>query len=267
MAGENFGAQLKRAREELNLSLKDVEDVIKIRADFLSAIEGGNFSEISLPHVYQQGFVRAYAEFLNVDLREISSQLDDSENPPKSRKVVQEQIQPPPAIVKIELDDPGQERAAGDGWATTCKAFWGTARQAVAQRLRERNWQIGLGCAVAALLACALFWKLPRRHRSDALEDLLDRSTAEMIAIDDIPARRLTLTASDNVQVFMRNKVTKEKLFSGTLRKNESKHIDYYDDVQVSFSDGNALTIVTENGENVRPKKAGSGWLEVHYQN
>jgi transcriptional regulator with XRE-family HTH domain len=266
MAGENFGAQLKRAREGLKLSLKDVEDAIKIRADFLSAIEEGNFSGISLPDVYRQGFLRTYAEFLHIDPRESPPSMDDSEIHPAPRRMSQEQIQSPIPSTREEFENQSPERPAGDGWAT-CKAFWASVRQAIGPRLRERNWQIGLGCAAAGLLACVLFGKIHGKRRSDALEDLLDRSAAEMIAIDELPAKRLTLSASDPVQIFMRNKVTKEKLFSGTLKKGESKHIDYYDDVQISFSEGSALTILTENGGNVRPKKTGSGWLEVHYQN
>ncbi|MDR2677350.1 MAG: helix-turn-helix domain-containing protein [Puniceicoccales bacterium] len=266
MVGENFGTQLKRAREELNLSLKDVEDVIKIRADFLSAIEDGDLSGISLPDVYRQGFVRTYAEFLHIDSREILSQTGVPESSPKSRKIVQEQIQPPPAATVGEFEDRPQEQPAGDGWVA-CKAFMATACRAIGQRLRERTWQIGLGCVAAALLACALFWKFNGRYQSNILEDLLDRNAAEMIAIDEIPTRRLTLTASESVQVFMRNKTTREKLFSGTLRKGETRHIDYYDDVQISFSEGNALTIRMEDGGDVRPKKAGAGWLEVRYQN
>ncbi|MDR0727489.1 MAG: helix-turn-helix domain-containing protein [Puniceicoccales bacterium] len=266
MAGENFGTRLKNAREALNMSLKDVEDLIKIRADFLAAIEEGTFFKVSIPEVYRQGFIRSYAEFLHIDSREILLQLGDSEGSPRSRKapqVSQEQTQLPPVITAGELGD--QNQAGCDGLAAS-KAFLVGVSQAVIQRLRERNWQIGLGCATAALLACALFWKLPRRHRPNALEDLLDRSTAEMIALDEISAKRLTLTASDVVKVFMRNKVTKEKLFSGSLKKGESKHIDYYDDVQISFSEGGALTILKENGETVRPKKAGAGWLEMRYQ-
>ncbi|MDR2436012.1 MAG: helix-turn-helix domain-containing protein [Puniceicoccales bacterium] len=266
MAWENFGAQLRKAREELTMSLKDVEDVIKIRADFLSMIEEGNFFDIPLPDVYRQGFIRTYAEFLHIDSLEILLRLSDAENLPKSRKVPQEQIQSQQVVVDGEVDDLEQPRADCDGWSA-CKKFWTTARQAIGLRLRERNWQIGLGCAAAALLACVLFWKFPKWHRSNALEDLLDRGTAEMIAIDEVSAKRLTLTASDSVKIFLRNKMTKEKLFSGILKKGESKHIDYYDDVQISFSEGSALTILVENGEDLRPKKAGAGWLEVRYQN
>lgn len=64
------GQKLQEKRLEKGLSLEEVAQKTKIRLNFLSAIEKGDYSE--LPSVaYAQGFVRNYASFLGFPEREI----------------------------------------------------------------------------------------------------------------------------------------------------------------------------------------------------
>jgi hypothetical protein len=87
----------------------------------------------------------------------------------------------------------------------------------------------------------------------------------EVIAVEDVPSKRITLTAADNVQVLVRDKTTKENLFSGTIKRGESRNVDYYDNVQISFSNGGALVIHRGDGKDIKPKSDGIGWMEVNY--
>lgn len=65
-----IGGFLKQKRLEHSYELQDVSDVINIRAVQLKAIEEGDLS--NLPGmVYAIGFVRSYAEFLNLDSQDI----------------------------------------------------------------------------------------------------------------------------------------------------------------------------------------------------
>lgn len=60
-----IGAQFQEERKKQNLSLEEVARATKIRVDFLSAIEGGDYKK--LPGVsYAHGFVRNYARFLGL---------------------------------------------------------------------------------------------------------------------------------------------------------------------------------------------------------
>lgn len=60
-----IGAQFQEERKKQNLSLEEVARATKIRVDFLSAIERGDYKK--LPGAsYAHGFVRNYARFLGL---------------------------------------------------------------------------------------------------------------------------------------------------------------------------------------------------------
>ena len=60
------GQKLEDARKKKGISLREVSESTKIRGDYISAIETGNF-EINLPEVYLRSFVRLYSKFLGLD--------------------------------------------------------------------------------------------------------------------------------------------------------------------------------------------------------
>lgn len=64
-----LGAMLRNAREKSGLSIADVSEVIRIQGVFLAAIEDERFGDLPAP-TYAFGFVRAYANYLNLDADE-----------------------------------------------------------------------------------------------------------------------------------------------------------------------------------------------------
>ncbi len=68
------GEQLRKAREDQNLSVEHVADLTKIRGDHIRALEEGNYSIFSAP-VYIRGFVRTYANLLKLDTKILLDQL------------------------------------------------------------------------------------------------------------------------------------------------------------------------------------------------
>jgi len=67
MAG--IGQALREAREAMGLTLDDVEQEIRIRSNYLEALENEDFDRLP-GEVYVRGFLRNYARFLGVDLAE-----------------------------------------------------------------------------------------------------------------------------------------------------------------------------------------------------
>ena len=62
----SVGELMKQRRQEMNLSLKEVENGTSIRMSHLQAIEEDDMSKLISP-VYAQGFLRQYASFLGMD--------------------------------------------------------------------------------------------------------------------------------------------------------------------------------------------------------
>jgi cytoskeletal protein RodZ len=67
--------QLHQAREAKHLTVEQVAEITKIRADHLRALEQGNFDMFSAP-VYIKGFVRTYSTLLKLDVPQMMSALD-----------------------------------------------------------------------------------------------------------------------------------------------------------------------------------------------
>jgi cytoskeleton protein RodZ len=69
-------AVLRAARLRAGVDLRDVAEALRIRYPYLQAIEDGRFADLPGP-TYALGFVRAYADFLELDGKEIVRQFKD----------------------------------------------------------------------------------------------------------------------------------------------------------------------------------------------
>jgi len=67
---EGLGEKLAKKRISLGLDPKDIEKAIRIRASHIEAIENGRYSQLP-PDVYVRGFVRNYANYLQLDAAKV----------------------------------------------------------------------------------------------------------------------------------------------------------------------------------------------------
>ncbi len=65
-----FGAALRGIREGKNIELYDIAKTLRIREDYLKGIENGQFGSLPGP-TYANGFVRAYAIYLGLEIDEV----------------------------------------------------------------------------------------------------------------------------------------------------------------------------------------------------
>ena len=65
-----FGAAMRDMRKAHNRELSDVANALRIRQVYLQAIEDGQFDDLPGP-TYAAGFVRAYADYLGLELEEV----------------------------------------------------------------------------------------------------------------------------------------------------------------------------------------------------
>lgn len=82
MAGEI----LKQKREESGKALKEIAQTLKIRADYLKAIEDEEFEKLPVA-VYAKGYIRDYARFLKIDPEAILKAYILKTSPPVPEKI------------------------------------------------------------------------------------------------------------------------------------------------------------------------------------
>ena len=60
------GEQLKRRREQLNISVEEAADALHLRPAVIAGLEHDSYDEIPVP-TYRRGYLRAYAKYLDID--------------------------------------------------------------------------------------------------------------------------------------------------------------------------------------------------------
>ena len=75
----DIGALLKRAREEMKLTLPQAAQGLHIRTHYLQALEQGKLSELP-GKAYAKGYLQSYASFLNLDKNEIVRRYEQVES-------------------------------------------------------------------------------------------------------------------------------------------------------------------------------------------
>ena len=63
---DDFGARMKRLREERGVALRDIAEATKISVSALEALERNDVSRLP-GGIFSRGFVRAYAEHIGAD--------------------------------------------------------------------------------------------------------------------------------------------------------------------------------------------------------
>jgi len=61
-----IGQKLEEARNRKGISIREASESTKIRGDYLTSFEAGQFG-INLPDVYLRGFIKVYARYLGID--------------------------------------------------------------------------------------------------------------------------------------------------------------------------------------------------------
>jgi hypothetical protein len=233
--------------------LKQVEDETKIRADYLHAFESNEF-DFDLPVIYRRGFLRTYAQFLGLDPSKFVAKIHGEDG----------------HVSDIVVVEHGEDPVDDDSGCATCLKFSGISQKLsdawkfVLTKSKSRRVQVGAGVIIFVVTLGYLLWPSPKKNSLE-WEELLNGVASEVVSVAANPVKKITLVATEPVQVLVRSKDTLKKIFSGTVHASESASFECDSDVQISFSDGNALCIRRDDGSVVKPKKQGAGWMELAY--
>ena len=120
---EPIGSTLKQRREARHLSIEQVAEQTRVRMHYLQALENDDLSAI--PSMAQaRGFLRIYADFLGLNLAELSSVLRSSES---------QSITSPTASPAEPLPDPAQSNIPPSD-SQPRPTFFGSLRDRFARR-------------------------------------------------------------------------------------------------------------------------------------
>ena len=82
---KKMGEKVRAKREELNLTLKEVENATSIRMIYLQSIEEGRVDHF-LSNVYALGFIRQYASFLGFENEKLNKEFPDAMRLPPEKQ-------------------------------------------------------------------------------------------------------------------------------------------------------------------------------------
>ena len=107
MSLESFGEELRRSREQKQMSLASISEATRISEKMLEAMEAGKFS--ILPQTYIRAFLRAYARVLELNPEEILKRYDAVNQ--VVRVAVDEGVSKPKSVAQTP-DQPGPPAAS-----------------------------------------------------------------------------------------------------------------------------------------------------------
>ena len=114
-----IGSELRQQRETRGYTLADVEAYLRIRHSYLEAIEAGQFSDLP-GTTYVVGFIRSYAQFLELDADDIVDRVRACQS--EQKQVPYKLVSPGPAkygklaVIAIPLVATGAVVLAVAGW-------------------------------------------------------------------------------------------------------------------------------------------------------
>lgn len=252
---EDFGKQFTVARETLGLSIKDVSSKIKIREDYISDIEN-NIFDFPLPNIYIRGFIRNYARLLKLDVDKVMAQC------PVSEFQIDDNIKPHSGDVVEFIKDADYEANHEQPQASKLgEKVKGLSRslsmfkdKVASLPRRTVVFSVsGLGAVLLIIIMVMIF--VSNRDKFDITGIVPTEAMT-------IPTRSITLSATGNVNIVVRNKDTLEKIYAGGLVSGTVKTIAYYKPIQVFYDRGEYLLIQQDNGEKVCPQP-GRGGVEI----
>ena len=82
---KKMGEKFRSKREEMSLSLKEVENATSIRIVYLQAIEEGRVDHF-LSNVYALGFIRQYGNFLRLDHDKLAKEFPEAMRLPPEKQ-------------------------------------------------------------------------------------------------------------------------------------------------------------------------------------
>jgi len=288
---QSIGERLEDARKRMGVSLREAAEATKIRSDFLGYIEQDKM-DFDLPDIYKRGFLKNYARFLKLDADKImadfnaqqlshtrlgkkggsewfgqmdakssesensQSSFDTDDQPAPYGRIAPKPTKSTPASNDSdERIDPADEEEADD------KTFY------------LKVGLIFVGTLALVFVIFGLIWAILGSDDSETIADEpelrapiaaesaneTNSSNGNNAAADQ---NTLTLVASGNVYVLVKQQLDNQELLRRTLSAGESVSLEKEGAVDILFTAGENL-VIEHGGERLRPSTPGTAKITI----
>lgn len=243
----NIGQQLQEERSRQGYSVKEVADIIHVRAEYIGQIEENTF-EIPLHTVYIRGFVRLYAKFLKLDPDEMvdgfnkrNAQMEFSTEVTEERESLGTYVLPEDETRRVDA-----EKSSTNPFG----------------RYREEDgenrppWLFPAIMAGIVIIAFTVFFIVKISFFSDKQEIEAPAKTEQTpssptdaqggFSVSELDENLIGLVAKDPVYIYVTQTVDNEILYSGRLEANERKTI--IREGEISIACDKAENLIVEKG-------------------
>lgn len=274
---QTIGGQLEEARQRKGISLREAAEATKIRSDFLAYIEQ-NKMDFDLPDIYKRGFLKNYARYLKLDVEKLLTDyeaqlLGDTRRGKEGGVELFGQME----IKKTNgTDNNGREESdepAPYGHVTT-KPMRGNTSQEVEEEDADKTFYMKIGLIFVGTLALVfvvfgLIWAILGSDKSDAFtessvtqEETIEAQSSEPSQTEDTGSESITLIASGNVYVLVKQQSDNQELMRKTMSEGESITLVKNGAVDILFTAGENLQI-EHGGERLRPRGSGTAKISI----
>ncbi|TVP80153.1 MAG: hypothetical protein EA353_04545 [Puniceicoccaceae bacterium] len=281
---QSIGERLEEARKRKGISLREAAEATKIRSDFLGHIES-NKMDFDLPEIYKRGFLKNYARYLKLDVEKIMTDyhaqlLGNSRLGKKNGAEWFGQME-----VKQSENDAAPENDEPDEPAPYGRIAQKPADETHSSRKRvpeqededaDKTFYLKIGLIFVGTLALVfvifgLIWAIlgsggdssgeltegPELRDQPAVSEANTTRPGEASGSDSI-----TLTASGNVYVLVRQRSDNKELYRNTMSADETVTLDKSGPVDILFTAGENL-IIEQAGERFRPNTTGTAKITL----
>ncbi|MBT65152.1 MAG: hypothetical protein CML13_18295 [Puniceicoccaceae bacterium] len=291
---QSIGERLEEARKRKGISLREAAEATKIRSDFLGYIET-NQMDFDLPEIYKRGFLKNYARYLRLDVDKIMSDYNTQHmsHPRMAKKGGAEWFGQMEAK-KAGTEDAAGEHESADG-APPKQAEepprYGRIAAKPSTRPEENGhdrdghnddegeetdktfyMKIGLifvGTLALVFVVFGLIWAILGSGGSDDLEngdpELRESAEVAQVADPSSPAsssNSITLIASGNVYVLVRQQSDSQELYRKTMSAGESATVEKDGAVDILFTAGENI-LIESGGERFQPSTSGTAKITI----
>lgn len=281
---QSVGERLEEARKRKGISLREAAEATKIRSDFLGCIEADK-TDFDLPDIYKRGFLKNYARYLKLDTDKIMTDynaqlLSHSRTAKKggAEWFGQMEVKKPEDESTSERDH-FEESAPSYGRIAPKKPTDPGAsddeRDDREADEGEKTFYLKIGLIFVGTLALVfvVFGLISailgggsdsneQNAEQPEIRDSLDVPTQETQTPVPAGEDRITLTASGNVYVLVRQRSNNEELYKKTMAEGESVTLEKEGPVDILFTAGENL-IIEQGGERFRPNTSGTAKISL----